>query len=37
MRVTLDHLRRYPIARSLFKPTTLGKAGSFSDEYSAIG
>jgi uncharacterized protein len=26
MRVTLDHLRRYAIARSLFKPTTLGKA-----------
>jgi uncharacterized protein len=26
MRVTLDHLRRYAIARSLFKPTTLGRA-----------
>jgi len=26
MRVTLDHLRRYAVARSLFKPTTLGKA-----------
>jgi uncharacterized protein YcaQ len=26
MRVTLDHLRRYAIARSLFEPTTLGKA-----------
>src|SRR6202795_5117236 len=26
MRVTLDHLRRYALARSLFKPTTLGKA-----------
>src|SRR5207248_5362809 len=26
MRITLDHLRRYAIARSLFKPTTLGKA-----------
>src|SRR5882672_310026 len=26
MRVTLDDLRRYAIARSLFKPTTLGKA-----------
>jgi uncharacterized protein YcaQ len=26
MRVTLEHLRRYAIARSLFKPTTLGKA-----------
>ena len=26
MRITLDHLRRYAIARSLFKPTTLGRA-----------
>ena len=26
MSVTLDHLRRYAIARSLFKPTTLGRA-----------
>ena len=26
MRVTLDHLRRYAIARSLFKPTTLARA-----------
>jgi uncharacterized protein YcaQ len=26
MLVTLDHLRRYAIARSLFKPTTLGRA-----------
>ena len=26
MPVTLDHLRRYAIARSLFKPTTLGRA-----------
>jgi uncharacterized protein YcaQ len=26
MRVTLDHLRRYAIGRSLFKPTTLGRA-----------
>jgi uncharacterized protein YcaQ len=26
MRVTLDHLRRYAIARSLFKPTTLQRA-----------
>src|SRR5580704_9073760 len=26
MRVRLDHLRRYAIARSLFKPTTLGRA-----------
>ena len=26
MRVTLDHLRRYAIARTLFKPTTLGRA-----------
>jgi uncharacterized protein YcaQ len=26
MTVTLDHLRRYAIARSLFKPTTLGRA-----------
>ena len=26
MRLTLDHLRRYAIARSLFKPTTLGRA-----------
>src|SRR6202166_1515463 len=26
MRDTLDHLRRYAIARSLFKPTTLGRA-----------
>ena len=26
MRVTLDHLRRYAIARSLFKPTTLSRA-----------
>src|ERR1700730_7554647 len=26
MRLTLDHLRRYAIARSLFTPTTLGKA-----------
>src|SRR6202021_2127528 len=26
MRVTLDHLRAYAVARSLFKPTTLGKA-----------
>jgi uncharacterized protein YcaQ len=24
--ITLDHLRRYAIARSLFKPTTLGRA-----------
>ncbi len=26
MRVTLEHLRRYAVARSLFKPTTLGRA-----------
>src|SRR6202041_43574 len=26
MRVTLDHLRRYAVSRSLFKPTTLGRA-----------
>src|SRR6202023_2750462 len=26
MQITLDHLRRYAIARSLFKPTTLGRA-----------
>jgi uncharacterized protein YcaQ len=26
MPVTLEHLRRYAVARSLFKPTTLGKA-----------
>jgi len=26
MRITLDRLRRYAIARSLFKPTTLGRA-----------
>ncbi len=26
MRLTLDHLRRYAVARSLFKPTTLKKA-----------
>ena len=26
MRVTLDHLRRYAVARSLFKPTTLARA-----------
>jgi uncharacterized protein len=26
MRVTLDHLRGYAVARSLFKPTTLGRA-----------
>jgi uncharacterized protein YcaQ len=26
MPVTLDHLRRYAVARSLFKPTTLGRA-----------
>ena len=26
MRITLDHLRRYAIARSLFKPTTLKRA-----------
>jgi uncharacterized protein len=26
MRITLDHLRRYAVARSLFKPTTLGRA-----------
>jgi uncharacterized protein YcaQ len=26
MRITLDHLRRYAVARSLFKPTTLRKA-----------
>src|ERR1700754_2775020 len=26
MRVKLDHLRRYAVARSLFKPTTLGRA-----------
>ena len=26
MLLTLDHLRRYAIARSLFKPTTLGRA-----------
>jgi uncharacterized protein YcaQ len=26
MRITLDHLRRYAIARSLFKPTTLRRA-----------
>jgi uncharacterized protein YcaQ len=26
MRITLEHLRRYAIARSLFKPTTLGRA-----------
>src|ERR1700722_3703934 len=26
MRVTLEHLRRYAIARSLFKPTTLKRA-----------
>jgi uncharacterized protein YcaQ len=25
-KVTLDHLRRYAVARSLFKPTTLGRA-----------
>ena len=25
-RITLDHLRRYAVARSLFKPTTLGRA-----------
>lgn len=26
MRITLEHLRRYAIARSLFRPTTLGRA-----------
>jgi uncharacterized protein len=26
MRITLDRLRRYAVARSLFKPTTLGRA-----------
>lgn len=26
MRITLDYLRRYAVARSLFKPTSLGKA-----------
>src|SRR6202789_1277224 len=26
MQVTLDHLRRYAVSRSLFKPTTLGRA-----------
>jgi uncharacterized protein YcaQ len=26
MRITLDHLRRHAVARSLFKPTTLGRA-----------
>jgi uncharacterized protein YcaQ len=26
MRVTLEHLRRYAVARSLFKPTSLGRA-----------
>jgi uncharacterized protein YcaQ len=26
MRVTLEHLRRYAVARSLFQPTTLGRA-----------
>ena len=26
MRITLEDLRRYAIARSLFKPTTLGRA-----------
>src|SRR6202050_2341539 len=26
MPLTLDHLRRYAVARSLFKPTTLGRA-----------
>jgi uncharacterized protein YcaQ len=26
MPITLDHLRRYAVARSLFKPTTLGRA-----------
>ena len=26
MRLTLDQLRRYAIGRSLFKPTTLGRA-----------
>jgi uncharacterized protein YcaQ len=26
MRVTLDHLRRYAVSRSLFKPTTLSRA-----------
>jgi uncharacterized protein YcaQ len=26
MRINLDHLRRYAVARSLFKPTTLGRA-----------
>jgi uncharacterized protein YcaQ len=26
MRITLDHLRRYAVGRSLFKPTTLGRA-----------
>lgn len=26
MRITLDHLRRYAVARSLFKPTTLKRA-----------
>ena len=26
MRISLDHLRRYAVARSLFKPTTLGRA-----------
>ena len=26
MPITLAHLRRYAIARSLFKPTTLGRA-----------
>jgi hypothetical protein len=33
----VERVRRYAIARSLFKPTTLGKVESFSDEYSAIG
>ncbi len=26
MRITLDHIRRYAVARSLFKPTQLGRA-----------
>ena len=26
MTLTLDHLRRYAVARSLFKPTTLSRA-----------
>jgi len=26
VRITLDHLRRYAVGRSLFKPTTLGRA-----------